>query len=346
MILMKQDQLPLLKAKYSIFLPVRNGEAYLAKAIESVLSQKVKDFILIILENKSTDQTLSIIQGFDDPRIVMLEAQSDLGICENWNRIYELISSGQVQTEFSTLFSDDDIYYPDFLATIDQLQSTDPGASAYQTHFDLIDKFGNIIRPCKSIPACESHKDFFLSCCWGNRDIFGTGTVFRTKDYVKVGGMSAFPLLLWSDDLLVIRLTKLSYKICGGRTAFAYRSYKKSLSGAISVDKFEAVITALNLYLTEIKNHHADLIETNNDKIALGFLIARVMDWYDFPLRRVLMREEIAKTVGHLRAEAAQLMQGHTLHELSKSNFVGRLYSRLRQYYVMFLFCSRKCSQN
>jgi GT2 family glycosyltransferase len=54
----------------SVGLPVYNGERYLRVAIESVLSQTLRDWELIICDNASTDGTQNDcggqIQGHDD----------------------------------------------------------------------------------------------------------------------------------------------------------------------------------------------------------------------------------------------------------------------------------------
>ena len=50
---------------------VYNGEKYLAESIESILAQTYKDFECIIVNNASTDGSLSIMQEYakKDPRI-------------------------------------------------------------------------------------------------------------------------------------------------------------------------------------------------------------------------------------------------------------------------------------
>ena len=54
--------------KISVILPVHNGEKYIKNAIESVLNQSFNDFELIIVNDGSTDNTLEIINSFDDFR--------------------------------------------------------------------------------------------------------------------------------------------------------------------------------------------------------------------------------------------------------------------------------------
>lgn len=327
-------QLQPIKAKYSIFLPVRDGGEYITFAIESILAQQVSDFILIILENKSTDNTLSIVRTYDDPRIIVIEAPCDLGIYDSWRRVYDLIQSGSVISDYTTIIGHDDIFYPIFLKNIEDLISAYPEASLYQTHFDLIDDAGVIRRPCKPIPNRENAKDFFMARCWGMRDSFGTGYVFRSKDYIKIGGIPDLPTLLWSDDLLVINLTKMSYKVCGSQPSFAYRLHNKSASGAVSSKKFRALAEALNLYIEEIENHNEEFLIHPNDRVAFGYLIARQIELLRFPLSTMLLGKEISITIEQMKKKSSQLLGCHTVNTLSEANILERMWRELKKYYI------------
>lgn len=55
--------------KVSVVLPAFNGEALLNDAIQSVLSQTMADFELIVLDDGSTDNTWALVQTLSDPRI-------------------------------------------------------------------------------------------------------------------------------------------------------------------------------------------------------------------------------------------------------------------------------------
>lgn len=59
--------------KISVILPVFNGEKYIKKAIESVLDQSLADFELIVVNDGSTDNTLKIVNSFDDERIIVID---------------------------------------------------------------------------------------------------------------------------------------------------------------------------------------------------------------------------------------------------------------------------------
>ncbi|MDS7594769.1 glycosyltransferase family A protein [Agrobacterium tumefaciens] len=55
--------------KVSVILPVYNGAELLNDAIQSVLSQTMGDFELIVLDDGSTDNTWELLQTLSDPRI-------------------------------------------------------------------------------------------------------------------------------------------------------------------------------------------------------------------------------------------------------------------------------------
>ena len=70
----------------SIVMPVYNGERYLKEAIESILNQTYRDFEFIIINDASTDKSEEIIKSFNDPRIVYIKNDKNLGQAEALNK--------------------------------------------------------------------------------------------------------------------------------------------------------------------------------------------------------------------------------------------------------------------
>lgn len=66
-------------SKVSIIMPVYNAEKYLCEAIESVLKQTYTDFELLLINDKSTDNSKEICREYSekDSRIVLLENNSE-----------------------------------------------------------------------------------------------------------------------------------------------------------------------------------------------------------------------------------------------------------------------------
>lgn len=61
----------------SVVMAVRNGERFLAEAVESILGQTVRDFEFIVVDNGSTDTTPAILRRYQesDPRVVVMREE-------------------------------------------------------------------------------------------------------------------------------------------------------------------------------------------------------------------------------------------------------------------------------
>lgn len=66
-------------SKVSVIMPIYNAEKYLSEAIESVLNQTYTDFELLLINDKSTDNSKEICKKYNkkDSRIVLLENNSE-----------------------------------------------------------------------------------------------------------------------------------------------------------------------------------------------------------------------------------------------------------------------------
>lgn len=72
--------------RFSIGIPVRNGEASLARAIASIQAQTAHDLEIVISDNASTDATLSIVEraALSDPRIRIFRQAENIGAMGNF----------------------------------------------------------------------------------------------------------------------------------------------------------------------------------------------------------------------------------------------------------------------
>ncbi|RKS45139.1 glycosyl transferase family 2 [Gillisia mitskevichiae] len=69
----------------TVIMPVYNSEHYVREAIESILSQTFTDFQFLIIDDASTDQTISIINSYKDPRINLIEKPKNTGYTKSLN---------------------------------------------------------------------------------------------------------------------------------------------------------------------------------------------------------------------------------------------------------------------
>ena len=77
--------------KVTIGLPVRNGEAFLERVIDSALAQTFDDLELVIADNASTDRTPEICASYAsrDPRVHVFRNDADIGVIRNFDRLGE-----------------------------------------------------------------------------------------------------------------------------------------------------------------------------------------------------------------------------------------------------------------
>jgi len=91
----------------SIGLPVFNSESTIKAAIESIIHQSFKNWVLIISDNNSSDQTVSIIEEFliKDNRIFLYKQENNIGMYQNYEFVLKKsIGKGKY---FHWLASDD-----------------------------------------------------------------------------------------------------------------------------------------------------------------------------------------------------------------------------------------------
>lgn len=73
-------------SKVTILLPVYNGAKTLTRAVDSILTQSYMDWTLLVLEDGSEDETLSIAQSFEDSRIQVFSDGLHVGIVSRLNQ--------------------------------------------------------------------------------------------------------------------------------------------------------------------------------------------------------------------------------------------------------------------
>jgi len=91
----------------SVCIPVYNGAAFIAAAVESVLKQTFGEFELIVLDNASTDETPRILAQFDDARLRIIRHASNIGASANFNA-----ALNEARGEWVKILCADDLLYP------------------------------------------------------------------------------------------------------------------------------------------------------------------------------------------------------------------------------------------
>jgi glycosyltransferase involved in cell wall biosynthesis len=117
--------------------PVYNGERYLGRTLDALLSQTFADFELILTDNGSTDNTQSICRDYAarDRRIRYYRSDTNLGIVRNFNRCFELARGTYFKWNAA-----DDLIAPTFLEKCVAVLDRDPSVAVAFTQTLLIDE--------------------------------------------------------------------------------------------------------------------------------------------------------------------------------------------------------------
>lgn len=220
--------------KVSVCIPVYNGAAYIAEAIESVLAQSYEDFHLIVCDNCSTDNTEEIVRSYKDSRLTYVRNAENLGLVGNANRCLEL-SDG----EYVCIFHHDDVMLPDNLERKVHLLDEHPEVGIVHSNLILIDPEGGII--AQNIWNEDSRRDYiekgitvfqrYLSYLSQGRGaiIFIGSVLARRSCYEHLGGFSP-ELPHCNDSEMWMRMLLFYNAACIGTPLVKYRVHLESTS--------------------------------------------------------------------------------------------------------------------
>src|SRR6185312_5364768 len=109
----------------------RPAARVLSVRIASVLRQSFGDFEVIVSDNASEVDPADVVAGFADPRLRYYRNPSNLGVTGSL-----LAACGHARGKYVAVLGDDDLWDPQFLATLVAPLESDPSlALAFCDHF-------------------------------------------------------------------------------------------------------------------------------------------------------------------------------------------------------------------
>lgn len=96
----------------SVAMTTYNGAKYIEKQIDSILNQTIQDFELVVCDDGSTDDTISILEDYSqkDGRIHVYLNEHNLGFKKNFEKTIK-----KAKGNYVALCDQDDIWLPDHL---------------------------------------------------------------------------------------------------------------------------------------------------------------------------------------------------------------------------------------
>lgn len=179
-------------------MPLYNKAGQVLGTVASVLAQTVQDWELVVVDDGSTDTGPALVRALGDERIRVV-SQANAGVSAARNRGIEL-----ARAELIAFLDADDLWLPEFLATILALQAdfvqTQWFATGYQIRPAHGSAFASRLRGAAGDFKRGLLPDYFKTAVGSDPPVCSSATAVRRAAVLDIGG---FPVGIGSgEDLL------------------------------------------------------------------------------------------------------------------------------------------------
>ena len=203
----------------SVIMPCYNMASYVADSIKSVIAQTYPHWELLIVDDASTDETVSIIESYvqTDSRIQLAIKTQNSGIADTRNQCIQM-----AQGQFLAFLDADDIWHPEKLEKQLNFMLEKNVGFTYST-YDWIDEEGNTLNRFINTIGNLDYETYLRNT------IIGCSTVMVNK---AITGEVVVPKFRTSEDtatwLDILKKGFLAYAI--DEPLVSYRIRRKSAS--------------------------------------------------------------------------------------------------------------------
>ena len=243
--------------KVTVLMTVYNGEKFLNEAIEGILNQTFRDFEFLIINDGSTDGSREIIQSYKDPRINLVDNESNIGLTASLNRGLSLAGGEYIARQDA-----DDISLPERLEKQISILERNREIALLGSWYLEIDESGNPLREYK-LP-CEP-----LQISWDSIFYCSFSTVvFRRELVLNNVGFYDESFRYAQDWELYSKIARTHTAVNIGECLVKYRLHSRSMT-----DTYGSVVQS-----------EIDKVRTINIGYYIGLDPSRkIEDYYQIP---------------------------------------------------------------
>ena len=175
---------------FSIIIPTYNRAHLIAKTINSVLAQTFTDFEIIVVDNKSTDNTVEVLQPYvSNHGIHLIVQDKNYERARSRNKGFE-----EARGKFVTLLDSDDILYPGCLQDAHQFHLAKPEAKFFHCSYQVIDENDNVLTRGSLEPVPDPVKKL------SSGNYISNIGVFIDREVAKKVKVDETPVLIGMED--------------------------------------------------------------------------------------------------------------------------------------------------
>ena len=216
--------------KVSVIIPLYNEEKYITTCVESVINQTYKNIEIIVVDDKSTDNSLKVLEKIKDKRLKIIKLPENKGVANARNKGVEAATGSYL------CFLDSDDFWDKYKIE-KQIKYIKNKAFVYRK-YAYTDKDGNIIKVA-NVAKKLSYQEALKNTC-----IF-TSTVMFDLTKINKEDLHMPKLQIGEDTYVWWNVLKKGITAYGMEEVFAYYRQK---GNSLSSNKIKAVKCAWKLY--------------------------------------------------------------------------------------------------
>ncbi len=266
----------------SVVMSVHNGEKYLEESIKSIIRQTYKNFEFIIIDDHSSDSSVTIMESFNDDRIKIIKNSKNIGLPSSLNK-----GIREASGEYVVRQDDDDISHINRIEM--QLRyALSSDLDAVFCRYCYIDRKGSTTNNCSKF----FFENNILSSLVNKKDPLAHGSaIIKRSALLKINGYNE-KFIYGQDYELWIRMLTLNYRIAMiddvcyfQRIKFDYNKRQWQKMYAELVDK--ALYSDINIE-TDIDKIYNNIINTKS-RITIKASIINFWNLVKFKINTCLM---------------------------------------------------------
>ena len=167
--------------KFSVVIPLYNKEHYIEATIQSVLKQTCQDFEVLVVDDGSKDNSLTLARKFESERVRIIPQENQgVSVARNTGIL-------NAQGEFICFLDADDEWRPDYLATIDDLTVKYPESAIFVTAYAVNMGNGKINYSTRLEPETGCLPSYWLTLAKGYDFVWTSATTMRRDILMEAG---------------------------------------------------------------------------------------------------------------------------------------------------------------
>lgn len=234
-----------MQKKISIIIPVYNGEKYIGRCLDSVLSQTFKEFEILAINDGSKDNSLEILRKYEkkNPDRIKVFTQENIGVAKTRNKGIDL-----TKTKYLMFIDQDDFIDPDFCETY--------YTAAEEGDYDIV--LGGFKRPGtghkiinKHIPLEDTpYAPYVCTSLWAK---------LHKTAFVKKNDLRVFHTKYGEDIVFMLHeyIKTRKIKVLDGYVGYSWFYNQESVSNTSSTKALDMLSPCLTLLqkIKEYDNH-------------------------------------------------------------------------------------------